>query len=360
MKIAIHHRSGSFSDRWIEYCKENFLDFETVNCYAPDILEQLKQHDCLLWHWHHQNASDQLFARQLIQCVEKMGIPVYPNYSSCWHYDDKLSQKYLLESIEAPAIPAYVFFSKAEAIKWIETARFPTVFKLRCGAGSKNVRLVKTKSEALRLCEKAFGSGFQPIGGYFRDGKTKATKISGLNDFAAKLKRMPGVLRSLTYKKKSLPRQRDYLYFQDFLPGNDGDYRVVIIGKRAFALKRMNRPNDFRASGSGKLEYARQDLDPRMLEIAFMVSKKLNAQSMAYDFLYDQDKEPKIAEISFAFPARSFLNKAPGYWDIDLNWHDGTFYTEDLILEYLLDCIEPAPETNATTMVDASEHTLDH
>ena len=31
MKIAIHHRQGSFSDRWIEYCKENGINFKIVN-----------------------------------------------------------------------------------------------------------------------------------------------------------------------------------------------------------------------------------------------------------------------------------------------------------------------------------------
>ena len=33
MKIAIHNRPGSFSDRWIEYCNKNHIDYKVVNAY---------------------------------------------------------------------------------------------------------------------------------------------------------------------------------------------------------------------------------------------------------------------------------------------------------------------------------------
>jgi hypothetical protein len=38
MKIAIHHKSGSFSERWIEYCKEKDIPYMLVNCYDTDII----------------------------------------------------------------------------------------------------------------------------------------------------------------------------------------------------------------------------------------------------------------------------------------------------------------------------------
>ncbi len=45
MKLAIHHQSGndSYSDRWIEYCRNNKIEYEIVNCYDTDIIEQLKK-----------------------------------------------------------------------------------------------------------------------------------------------------------------------------------------------------------------------------------------------------------------------------------------------------------------------------
>ena len=58
---------------------------------------------------------------------------------------------------------------------------------------------------------------------------------------------------------ESFPRrfelQRDYLLVQEFLPGNGFDTRITVIGNRAFGFRRFNRPDDFRASGSGRIDW---------------------------------------------------------------------------------------------------------
>jgi hypothetical protein len=41
------------------------------------------------------------------------------------HFDDKIAQKYLLEAVEAPLAPSYVFFHKEDALGWISQATFP-------------------------------------------------------------------------------------------------------------------------------------------------------------------------------------------------------------------------------------------
>ena len=56
-------------------------------------------------------------------------------------------------------------------------------------------------------------------------------------------------------------REIGYAYFQDFIPENQFDIRVVVIGKRSFAIKRMVRKDDFRASGSGKIKYGKDNFD---------------------------------------------------------------------------------------------------
>ena len=42
MLLAIHHREGSFSERWIEYCVEQGVPHKVVNAYESDILSQLR------------------------------------------------------------------------------------------------------------------------------------------------------------------------------------------------------------------------------------------------------------------------------------------------------------------------------
>ena len=133
MRIAIHVQSGSFSDRWIAYCNEKGIGYKPVNCFANDILAQLT--DCNAIH----------FAKQLLYSLEKKGIKVFPDFNTVCHFDDKLGQKYLLESIGAPTPETWIFYNKSEALQWASETCYPKVFKLRKGAGSQNVRLARNK-----------------------------------------------------------------------------------------------------------------------------------------------------------------------------------------------------------------------
>ena len=333
IQLAIHNSLGSFSDRWIRYCNENGINYKVVCCYDSDILEQIKGVDGLLWHWSHKNPSDQLTARRIIASSEMMGIKVFPNMVTCWHFDDKIAQKYLLESIGAPLVKSYVFYDKKKAIEWIDRTEFPKVFKLSCGAGSQNVQLVNTRKAARKLCVKAFGKGFAYIkNGYFGDSKGKIRKIKSSKQFIEKLRRMPKAIYDISKKKHYLPRQRGYIYFQEFLPNNEFDTRVVIIGNRAFALRRRNRKNDFRASASGLLDYDPEAIDKGFIKIAFGISKQLCTQSLAYDFLYDCSRKPRVCEISYCFPIGNFLFDCQGYWDDELVWYEGHVQPEDAII----------------------------
>ena len=131
MKIAIHSHPGSFSERWIEYCKQKGIDYKTVNAYDSDIVEQVKDCDAFMWHHNHADYRDVLFAKQLIYSLEAKGIKCFPNFHTTWHFDDKVGQKYLLEAIGAPLVPSYVFYSKIEALNWISKCLNCAVVQVR-------------------------------------------------------------------------------------------------------------------------------------------------------------------------------------------------------------------------------------
>ena len=108
-RIAIHDQPGSFSDRWVEYCQSKGIDYKLVNCFDSAIIEQLKDCQYLLWNWD-LSYKGSLDARTVIMAAEKMGLKVFPNVSTCWHYDDKVAQMYLLQSIDAPLVKSYIFY----------------------------------------------------------------------------------------------------------------------------------------------------------------------------------------------------------------------------------------------------------
>lgn len=335
MKLAIHHRPGSFSDRWIEYCKKQGIEFKIVNAYSSDIIGQVVDCDAFMWHHHHESIKDTLFAKQLIYSLETAGIRCFPNFHTTWHFDDKVGQKYLLEAVGAPLVPSYVFYSKKEALAWIDQTEFPKVFKTRGGAGSKNVLLAHNKREAQKLVKKAFGKGFPQssvsnlISENWRKHKEgRMSLFAVFKDFAAYF------LKPGTFSKMHAP-ERGYIYFQDFIPNNSFDIRVIVIGDKSFAIKRQVRKNDFRASGSGYILYDRNEIPESCVQVSFEVSKKLKVQCLAYDYVFDVDGKPAIVEISYGFAMHGY-DPCPGYWTEDMQWHEGRFNPQEWMVQCLV------------------------
>jgi hypothetical protein len=120
---------------------------------------------------------------------------------------------------------------------------------------------------------------------------------------------------------------KNYVLFQKFLPNNNFDTRVTTIGNRIFASRRFVRENDFRASGNGSTDVDPENIDIRMIKIAQKISKEMNFQTMAYDFLINEEGNPEICEISYTYSDYSITN-SPGYWDDNLNWHAGKYWPE--------------------------------
>ena len=336
MKIAIHNSKQEhfFSNRWIEYCKNNNIPFKIVNAYDNNIIEQIKDCDALMWHHSNYDYRDALFAKQLLFSLQQSGKKVFPDFCTNWHFDDKVGQKYLLESIDSPLVPSYVFYSKKEALEWINKTNFPKVFKLRGGSGSSNVKLVNNKKHARKLVNKAFGNGFSQFDRFNHLKLRYKNYIGGKENFIGLIK---GVARTIigTEYSKHYPKDKGYIYFQDFIPNNKFDIRIIIIGDKAFALKRLVRKNDFRASGGGNIVYDINQIDVRCVKIAFEVNEKINAQSIAYDFVFNDNNEPLIVEISYGFDVHAY-DHCEGYWDSSLKWHEGKFNPQEWMVEDLI------------------------
>lgn len=342
--LAIHNRKGSFSEKWIEYCNRNKVEYKLVDCYRSDIIKQMSGCVGLMWHWSHSDFKAELFARQLTISLEHIGIQVFPNSKTAWHFDDKLGQKYLLEAISAPLIPSYLFFEKTDALAWVANASFPKIFKLRCGAGSENVKLVKNQVEAVRLIKRAFSSGFSSRrrSHMLKERLWHFKHEKNLENF---FNISRGIAR-LFIPHQDAKRYREevnYIYFQDFVPDNDCDIRVVVIGNKAFAIKRMVRSGDFRASGSGKISYDVEDIPTDCIAIALDISGKLQTQSLAFDFVL-LNGVPLIVEISYGFTSAAYL-KCPGYWDESMNFVNSPVMPENFMIENFLDNIKLSRST---------------
>lgn len=334
MKIAIHHRVGSFSDRWIEYCQKNNIDYKLVNAFDNDIIQQVKDCDAFMWHHHHGQFKDVLTAKRILFSLEQAGIKVFPNFNTGWHFDDKVAQKYLLEAIDAPLVPSYVFYDKEEALAWAKETTYPKVFKLKGGAGATNVQLVKNKKQAYKLIDQSFNKGFKQYDRLLNLYDSFKKLKNGNSTIRDSLKSIIRLIKAPEFSSK-MPPEKGYIYFQDFIPNNKTDFRLKIVAGRAWGFQRGVRTDDFRASGSGSIIFDNSQIPRDMLETAFNVYNKMKAQSIAFDFIISEDNKPLIIEISYGFgiDEGEFTN---GYWDAGLQWQNKLFDPREWMIEYLI------------------------
>ena len=331
MKIAIHHTPGSFSDRWIAYCEKQGIPYKIVNAYASDIMEQVKDCDAFMWHHNHGNYKDALFAKQLLYSLQIAGKRVFPDFNTTWHFDDKVGQKYLLEAIGGPLVPSYVFYSKREALEWAKQTSFPKVFKLRGGGGSANVRLVRTRSEAYRVIRKAFTSGFSQFNRW-RHFKERFNRWRRGDDTLWGVCKGIGRLLIPTEFARMHPKEKGYVYFQDFIPDMLTDFRIKVVNGRCWGFQRRVREHDFRASGSGDLIFDSHAIPLEVVQMAQAISRKLLLQSVAFDFLRDQEGKWWVIEMSYGFGFDE-REMSYGYWDEHLMWHDERFIPQEWMVE---------------------------
>ena len=69
------------------------------------------------------------------------------------------------------------------------------------------------------------------------------------------------------------------------------------------------------------------NVDLECVRKAFEISLACGFQTMAYDFLYDANGQIKFCEMSYAYIDTAVFNCA-GFWDTNLNWHEGHFWPQ--------------------------------
>jgi hypothetical protein len=87
----------------------------------------------------------------------------------------------------------------------------------------------------------------------------------------------------------------------------------------------LTRENDFRASGSGILDYDSKKIPVEIIKQSFEATQKLKMQSICFDWVKTFDGNYNFVEISYGFMDECVF-RCEGFWDRDLKWHIGHFY----------------------------------
>jgi len=327
---AVKTRRGgrqSFSARWIERLDDAGHRAVPVDVLVPGFLERLGEFDGFMWAFPPTPFPRDIAKRVMAAIEHAADLPVFPDRATCWHFDDKVAQSYLLEGAGIPTPRTWVFWRYAAAQEFCRTARYPLVIKLGAGCYSENVALVRNQREAEEWTRQLFTTGLTDL------------SRRGLSGAGALMRAARSGARALLGRPE-IERHRGYVLLQELVPGNDFDTRVTVIGNRAFAFRRHNRPDDFRASGSGLVDHDPAQVDRGAVALAFRVARLFGTQVVCVDVLR-RGEELVITEISYYFETWG-IAECPGHWragrdDGNFAWIEGPIRPEDAILDDFLD-----------------------
>jgi hypothetical protein len=326
-------RYQSFSRAWTDALTTAGHEVRLVDAFGHGFFDSLKGSDGFMW-WFAHLPLPRNFAKRLLPAVEHgLGIPVFPSWRTIWHFDDKLAQQYLLEAAGIPVPETHIFWRAADATAFASTARYPVVIKLASGITSENVALLRSADEARFWIRRLFRHGAVTL---HREGVFVRPQVLRRRIVGAARLALTGTLPVLGDRTDL---QKGYLLVQEFLEGNAFDTRITVIGDRAFAFRRFNRPDDFRASGSGRIDWDPGPIAEDGVRLAFQVARALGTQSVAVDVLRSGGR-PVINEISYYYEGWAVAD-CPGHWKLEkhqsltapLAWVPGHVKPDDAILE---------------------------
>ncbi len=287
-------------------------DLVDINC--DGWIEKLKPYDVVLWPPGCMGIKPASHLKEKVFFIQHhMNKLIVPNFESVWHFESKVAQSYLFSFYAIPSPRTVVTFSIDDAFALLKKEKYPLVFKSSSDAASRGVRLIKTFMNAKYLVWKSLYTGFwwKAIRRVFRlDHKDNAS------------------------------------YWQEFVPQNECDLRITAIGDRwAVGFWRWNRPNDFRASGSGLIDYEK-NIPEETIHFCLDLNKKHNFDSMAYDVIF-RDRKPVIVEICYTYVDKAIYN-APGYYERNeigqLSYQKGNTWPQQLWVRWLAERLKKMSE----------------
>jgi len=343
MLIAIQsdkYYSDNVPALWAECLEARGVDVRWVDLTGNDFLGQLQGCDGLMWQRRHK-SQDRLESQRILYSVEHyLGLPVFPPHNISWHYDEKLSQYYLLQAAGVPTPKTWVFWEEEKALEWARETDYPKVFKLSAGAGGTNVAKVRSSKEATKLIYRMFSPGIyagqvgqSPL---WRHPKALARRWISASKYiiSGEPPMIPGRYWRL---------EKGYAYFQEFIP-HEFETRVYLIGDTAWAHRKFPPPGDFRASGhldrGGTSDPNPEEIDTRCIRMAFELSDRLGFESIKYDFI-SKDGEPVLSEFDYPVPRGHTVN--PGTWNRELEWVRGFKPYAEVQVEVFLKRVKSTP-----------------
>jgi glutathione synthase/RimK-type ligase-like ATP-grasp enzyme len=340
--IGVGHDAFGWYERLVDTLEQQIargvpVRYEVVEINAHDWVARLDGLDALIWHPMFMGPVSASFLKEKIWFIERFAdLRVMPNFSSVWPFESKVAESYVFGALDIPSPKTVVSFDYWDALEAASTLGLPVVAKRSYGAGSSNVYLLRTAQEVDEYLQRELSQQLWD-----------EHKNVGGSSLAAATSGLPTPWLKEKVKRKVLGGERHgYIYLQEFLPDNDRDLRVTVVGRRVAAHWRENREGDWRASGSGREDHV-SPVPREALDLCIEASARIGCDSMSYDVLF-RDGKPLVIEMSYCEGVGGFPG---GYWIRDaageLEHVDGHVHDQELWVLHMLEQFGRTPVIEA-------------
>lgn len=299
-----------YYSKFEHFLKTNGIPYGYYDIHGSRWLEEAAAYQVIVWRpmshpWELEEAREKIY---VLQDVLKKS--VYPSFHDIMLYENKLMQFFVLKQAGLPVIDSLVTYDYEEALRWVRTARYPIVSKIRAGSSSQGVTLVRSERMARHIVEKVFRAG------------------------------------RATYWPFS--KQKNYVFFQEFIRNGGFDLRIIVVDNdNIFGYYRRVPQGDFRASGYGTLAWG--ELPEDAIRIAVQVREALGIPNVSVDMLQsDADGRYKIIELSqfikIDAPSELFVNGQRGRYLYDaasgsVRFEPGMIWPQEIALKNFLETV---------------------
>ena len=128
-KIGLHIKPLRQIDKRFEIYERildaNGLDHVRLCSSDNDFWDEVKQLDLFIYYWGQWDVERQI-AQTIMPIIEsELKITCFPNQKTCWCFDDKIKEYFLMKSHNFPIIQSWVFWEESEALEWAKGAPLP-------------------------------------------------------------------------------------------------------------------------------------------------------------------------------------------------------------------------------------------
>ncbi len=295
--------------RWTKYCRfleANSFSYRTYDIHSHNWLRDAEGLDVVVGMPSSEpyHLQEVLYKFHFLETY--LGKACYPAVRHVFLYENKSLEAFIAQNHGLPFAGTHISHSKADAMRMVEDLKYPVVSKIVPASGSLGVRLVGSAAQARRIVGSAFSQ--------------------------------TGRRSHVTYF-----RQKNYVYFQDFVPNDGYDIRAIVIGAFVFGYYRKVPPNDFRASGMNLVE--KRALPKEAMILARRLNAVVKSPMLVVDMLHGADGKYYIIEFSpfcqMEKPEQLHVDGVPGAYVFDdeetCHFEAGKWWNHELALrEYLV------------------------